>query len=337
MARRVITVFGGAGFIGRHIVRRLAKAGWVIRVAGRHVDDAIYLKPMGDPGQILPWGADITDRDSVAAALNGAEAAINLVGILYGNFEKMHVEGARTVAEVAAEQNLQALVHMSALGADPHSRSAYARTKAEGEQAVRAAFPDAVILRPSVVFGATDSFFNRFASMARFSPALPVIGAPAFPSVSFGGDGPGGIDLFGDGGPKMQPVWVGDVAEAAVMGLTDKSMRGQTYELGGPHVYSFKELMQLTLEYTRRKRLLFPMPYWLASVQAWFMEKLPKPLLTRDQVILLQRDNVVSDEAKGFADLGLQPATPEAILPTYLHRFYTPAARERIKEEVRQP
>lgn len=332
MARRVITVFGGAGFIGRHVVRRLAKAGWVVRVAIRHVDEAMYLKPMGDPGQIVPWGADVTNRASVEAALRGAEAAINLVGILAGNFQKVHVEGAKTVAEVAAAQDLKALVHMSALGADEASDSAYARTKAQGEQAVRAAFPDAVILRPSVVFGSMDHFFNRFASMARFSPALPVIGAPAFPRAREGG----GLDLFGDGGPKMQPVWVGDVAEVAVRGLTDKSMRGQTYALGGPGIYSFKELMQLTLKHTRRKRLLFPMPYWLATVEAWFLEKLPKPLLTRDQVTLLRHDNVVPDGAKGFADLGIKPASVEAILPSYLHRFYTPEARERIKEEVRQ-
>lgn len=335
MTRRVITVFGGAGFIGRHVVRRLAKADWVVRVACRHVDEALYLKPMGTPGQILPWGADITDRSSVHAALNGAEAAINLVGVLTGPFDKVHVEGARNVAEVAAELGLRQVVHVSALGADETSRSAYARSKAEGEAAVRDAFPDAVILRPSVVFGSLDKFFNRFASIARFSPALPVIGAPAFPKVSFGGDGERGIDLFGDGGPKMQPVWVGDLAEAAVRGLTDKAMRGNTYELGGPNVYSFKELMELTLKHTRRKRMLLPLPYGLASFEAWFLEKLPKPLLTRDQVILLRQDNVVSEGARGFADIGIEPATVEAILPTYLHRFYTPEARERIKEELR--
>ncbi len=301
MAARVITVFGGSGFIGRYLVQRLARRGWVIRVAVRHPDAALFLKPMGDVGQVTPIAASLRHQGSVQAAVAGADAVVNLVGILYQRgpqrFDAIHAEGARTVAEAAAAAGARRLVQMSALGADAASPAEYARSKAAGEAAAAAAFPGATIVRPSVVFGPEDGFFNRFAAMARFSPVLPLIGG---------------------GTTRFQPVYVGDVAEAMARMLDDDGTRGRSYELGGPQVYSFKELLELTLAAIGRRRLLLPLPFWAASLQAALLELLPTPPLTRDQVRLLRHDNVVTQGAPGLAELGITPTAAELIIPTYL-------------------
>ena len=332
MRREVVTIFGGAGFIGRHLVRRLAARGWMVRVAGRDPERALYLKPLGDVGQIVPWAADVTDSDSVAVALKGATAAVNLAGILFERgrrtFAGVHADGADAVARAAAAQGVGRLVHLSALGADANSDSAYARSKAEGEARVRAAFPRAAIFRPSVVFGPEDGFFNRFASLARFLPVLPVIGAPTLPSLRRSeGALPFVLDFFGAGGPKLQPVYVGDVADAIVAALERNDAQGQTFEIAGPRVYSFKEIMELTMAASGRRRLLAPMPYWLAGIEALFLQWLPKPLLTPDQVTLLMADNVAEGKLPGLKDLAVAPTPAEVIVPGYLARFRPPARR----------
>ena len=309
MAARVVTVFGGSGFIGRHLIGRLAKQGWVVRVAVRRPSHAGYLKPMGDVGQITPIRAPLQDPIAVESAVAGADAAINLVGILYErgrqNFTALHARGAQTVAAAAAAAGVERLVQVSALGADLHATADYARSKGAGEAAVRTAFPGAVILRPSVAFGPEDGFFNRFAQIARISPFLPLIGG---------------------GHTRFQPVYVGDVAEAIAKAVLDPACAGRTYELGGPHVYSFKELMELLLREIHRRRLLVPWPFALAEMQAMFFELLPVPPLTRDQVRLLRNDSVVSEGALTLADLGITPTSVEVILPTYLDR-YRPSGR----------
>jgi uncharacterized protein YbjT (DUF2867 family) len=332
--RRIITVFGASGFIGRHLVRRLANAGWVVRAACRDTEDAQFLRTMGDVGQVIPWGANVTDPTSVRVALENAEAAVNLVGILYesgkATFDRIHTDSAKLIAETAAELGIQNFVHMSALGASHTSKAAYARSKAAGEDAVMAVLPSAKIVRPSVVFGPEDNFFNKFASMSRFSPGLPVIGAPALPKISIGGDTGFSIDFLGDGGPKFQPVYVGDVAGAIVACLDDKSSDGQTYELVGPRVYSFADIMRLVLKNTSRKRFLAPIPFWVAEIKAAFLGILPKPLLTSDQVKLLHTDNVASGDFPGLDALGVSPTPAEAILPIYLKRYQTPLAQSRV-------
>lgn len=309
MSGGIVTVFGGSGFLGRYVVQQLARDGWTIRVAVRHPGRAAFLKPLGDIGQIVPLCVRVQDREAVAAALSGADAAVNLIGILFEGgrqrFQSVHVEGARNVAEMAAAGGVRALVHISAIGADPKAPAAYARSKGEGEAAVRAAFPDATILRPSVVFGPEDDFFNRFAEMARFSPVLPLIGG---------------------GATRFQPVYVGDVARAVVKALKDPACRGKVYELGGPRIYSFKELLQLLLKTIGRRRLLVNLPFGLARVQAGLLELLPKPPLTRDQVTLLQRDNVVSPGALTLADLGIAATAAEVVIPSYLDK-YRPGGR----------
>ena len=329
MDRHLVTVFGGSGFIGRHLVRLLAAEGAIVRVAVRDPEAALFLKTMGEVGQIVPFGADITDAELTRAAVADAGAVVNLVGILaqqgqYGlrTFQRVHVEGAANVAEATKAAGVARLVHVSALGADARSSAEYARTKAAGEAAVRAAFPEATILRPSVVFGPEDKFFNTFATIARLSPALPVFGCPIIPRVTcFGEDGLVKIDVYGDGGTRFQPVYVGDVAEAISRAISEPATRAHTYALGGPRVYSYKELMELVLGEIGRRRLLVPVPFEVAAFQAWFLEKWPRPLLTRDQVRLLKRDNVVSEGALTFSDLGIEPTAAEAILPTYLERF----------------
>jgi len=331
--RRIITVFGASGFVGRHLVRRLAKDGWTIRAACRDVEKAHFLRTMGDVGQVTPWGCDIADANSVRVALDGAEAAVNLVGILYesGNatFQKIHADCAKQIAETAASLGIRHFVQMSALGADKNSDSEYARTKAMGEDAVKAALPSASIVRPSVVFGPEDSFFNTFAGICRISPFLPVFGAPTFPDVSFGGGKPFAINFLGDGGPKFQPVYVGDVADAIVKCLSDSTCAGKTYELAGPSVYSCADIMRLVLNATSRKRALLPAPLWILEIKAFFLEKLPKPLLTTDQVKLLQKDNVAGGSLPGLSELGISATPAEAILPTYLRRYRTPLAQTR--------
>ena len=309
----MITVFGGSGFIGRYVVRELARAGYRVRVAVRRPNIAHELKPMGVPGQIQLVQANLRNRESVERAVEGADGVINLVGILYESggqsFSGVQARGAALVAEVAAkEESVKSLVHVSAIGADPDSASQYARPKAEGERAVREAFPGAVILRPSIVFGAEDAFFNKFADMARFVPALPLIGG---------------------GKTKFQPVFVGDVAEAAVKALESREAKGRIYELGGPAVYSFKELMEYILQVIRRRRILVPVPFAAAHALGLMGEiagKLPfvQPFLTRDQVELLKRDNVVNANGEGhpgLADLGIDPETVEAVVPNYLARY----------------
>lgn len=324
MKGKLVTVFGGSGFVGRHLVQRLAASGARVRVAIRYPKEAAFMQPMGDVGQIAPVRASVTHEDSVRAAVAGADAVVNLVGILYEKggrtFDALHREGAGIVARAAREAGAETLVHMSALGADPESHSRYATSKAAGEAAVREAFPDAAVIRPSVIFGPQDSFFNLFASLARFLPFLPVFGCPR---PRYHG---GKIDIYGDGGVKFQPVYVGDVAEAMARCLEDPSCAGKTYELGGPAVYSFKEIMEMILRETGRKRLLLPVPYFLATLKAGLLQLMPKPLLTTDQVELLKHDNVVSGDCPGLAELGIQPIGAEAIIPTYLDR-YRPGGR----------
>jgi NADH dehydrogenase len=300
MTARLVTIFGGSGFLGRHTVRALAKEGWRIRVAVRHPNQAFFLKPAGAVGQIAAVKCDITDPDQVAAALTGADAAINLVGILHGNFEEAHVIGAENVAKAAAAAGVASLVHVSAIGADSESHSHYAQTKWEGEERLRAAFPAATILRPSIVFGPEDDFFNRFAGLARMSPVLPLIGG---------------------GKTRFQPVYVGDVAAAISTAVTRQSARGKTYELGGPMIYSFRELMEIVCREIGRKRLLLPLPFGIAMFKAFFLQLMPRPLLTPDQVRLLRHDNVVSKTTLTLADLGITPNSVEAEVPSYLWRF----------------
>lgn len=331
MARPIITVFGGSGFLGRHLVQRLAAKGFNVRAAVRDVEAANFLRPMGDAGQVVPWPADVRDPVSVKQAVEGAVAVVNAVGILseWGkqSFDRVHAAGAGNIAQAAAAAGVERLIHISALGADPESHSSYARTKAEGEAAVRSAFPNATIMRPSVVFGPEDGFFNLFAGLCRFTPALPVIGAPVIPDIKLGGEHGIEINLYGEGGPKFQPVYVGDVADAIVATLEDDQAAAKTYELTGPTVYSFKQIMELILAVTNRKRLLLPICYTAAEFIGLFAGLLPKPLLTRDQVELLKTDNIASGEMPGLSDLGVQAHTAEAIIPTYLHRFRTPSHR----------
>jgi uncharacterized protein YbjT (DUF2867 family) len=304
MGYRRVAVIGASGFIGRYVVKHLAERGALIAAVVRDVEAALFLQPMGDVGQIARFRANILDEARLTPVIAGADAVINLVGILHESgrqrFDLIHREGAARLATLARAAGVRHFVHVSAIGADPNSPSAYARTKAEGEKMVRAAFPEAVILRPSVVFGPEDDFFNRFASLAMFLPALPLIGG---------------------GKTRFQPVYVGDVAKAVVAALDDPAAAGRTYELGGPRIYTFKALMELVLAATERKRLLLPVPWTLASLQAAVLEWLPTPPLTRDQVKLLRRDNVVSPGALTLKDLGIEPTAVEVIVPSYLDRY----------------
>jgi NADH dehydrogenase len=304
---RLVTIYGGSGFIGRHVVRALARRGWRIRVAVRRPDLAFHLQPLGRVGQIHAVQANLRAPDSVARAAEGADAIVNLVGILYERgrqkFDAVQAQGAAAVARAAADRGAR-LVHISAIGADAESRSNYARSKAAGEAAIFERVPQAIVLRPSIAFGPEDDFFNKFAAMARISPVLPLIGG---------------------GKTRFQPVFVGDVAAAVDVALDGRATPGAIYELGGPEVKTFEELLQMMLAETGRRRLLVPWPFALARVQAFLLEWLPKPLLTRDQVTLLQRDNVVSPEAdadgRTLQGLGIAPTSLAAILPTYLSRF----------------
>lgn len=299
-----VTVFGGSGFIGRYVVQQLAQQGHRVVVAVRHPARAAFLQPLGNVGQISAVPASLLVEESVRRAVVGADLVINLVAVLYEKgrqrFGALHVEGAARAARAAREAGATGFVQVSALGADPQASADYARSKAAGEAAVREAFPEAVIVRPSIVVGPEDDFFNRFARLARLLPVLPLI------------DG---------GATRFQPAYVADVAQAIVKAGLDPHCRGRTYELGGPRTYSFKELLELLLREIQRRRLLLPLPGGLASLQAAVMELLPKPPLTRDQLRMLQQDNVVSEGALGFADLGIQPTAIEAVLPTYLDRY----------------
>nr|WP_319483174.1 complex I NDUFA9 subunit family protein [uncultured Cohaesibacter sp.] len=306
---QIVTVFGGSGFLGRHVVRALAKEGYRIRVAVRRPDLAGFLQPLGTVGQIMPVQTNLRDRESVARALAGSDAVVNLVGILFetgkATFDRIQHLGAKTIAEETAKAGISRLVQISAIGADATSPSAYARSKAQGEAAVLEGLPQAIIIRPSLLIGSEDDFFNKFASMAKLSPFLPLIG--------------GGRTLF-------QPAFVGDVAEVIARGVKGELAEGTTYELGGPEAKSFKALLELMLKETHQKRLLLPLPFWLASIMGRVFEMLPmKPAVTRDQVILLKKDNVVSEAAKAegrtFEGLGIEPLSVEAVIPTYLWSY----------------
>lgn len=302
---KLVTVFGGSGFLGRHTVRALARAGHRVRVAVRKPASAWYLLPNGHVGQIQIVKADVMDAEQVAAAIAGSDAVVNLCGILYpqgGNgFDDIHCTGACNVAKAAKDAGVPTLVHVSALGADAESKSSYARTKGEGEALVREEFPNATILRPSILFGPEDGFFNLFAWLARFSPAIP---------------------LAGGGHTKFQPVFVGDVAAAIRASVEKTEAAGKTLELGGPSTYTFKELIEAILRVTDRKRILVPLPFALMKVKGFFLGLLPKPMLTMDQVELLKTDNVCTPGSEGFSALGLAPTTSvEAEIPSYLWRF----------------
>jgi uncharacterized protein YbjT (DUF2867 family) len=307
---RLITVFGGTGFIGRHLVRRLVGQGARVLVISRNPSRGYHLQPMGRVGQILVERVDLGSEQALARALSGASGVVNLIGIMYETRHQRfdEVQGALPgrIAKVAADAGIERMVQLSAIGADPASRSAYARSKAEGERRVREALPSATIMRPSIVVGPEDGFFNRFAEMARWLPALPLIGG---------------------GKTRFQPVYVGDVAGAIVAGLTRADTAGLTYELGGPQVYSFAELMRYMLGVVDRRRLLVPISFATAELQARFLELLPAPLLTRDQVELLKTDNVVAEGAEGLADLDISPTPIELIVPEYLARYRASVAR----------
>jgi len=283
---------------------------------------AQYLKPMGDVGQIVLMKVDVRDEAGVRVALEGVDAVVNLVGILFErgrqSFAEIQASAPGRIARAAAEAGVKRVVHVSAIGADPNSPARYARTKAAGEKAVHEAMPTATIVRPNVVFGPEDDFFNRFGALARWLPALPVFGAT--PQLKKFPEGGARLDLLGEGGVRFQPVYVGDVAEAIVRLLEDRATEGQIYELGGPRVYSFAELMQLVLAATNRKRWLLPLPLPLAEIQAALLSllPLPKPLLTRDQVRLMRHDNVVSQGALDLSALGIAPTAVEAVLPSYM-------------------
>lgn len=319
----LVTIFGGSGFLGRYIARRMAKEGWRVRVAVRRPNEAMFVKPYGVVGQVEPVFCNIRDDDSVRAVVHGADVAINCVGTFdaFGknNFDAVQSEGAERIARIAAEEGVARMVHVSAIGANAEAESHYARTKAEGEAGVLAHMPGAVILRPSILFGQDDNFFNRFAGMTTISPILPIVG----------------------GDTRFQPAHVDDVAEAAVKGALGEAAPG-VYELGGPDVNTFRELMQQMLGVIRRRRLIFNMPFWMAGLMARIFRigevvslGLVKGPITKDQVLSLKVDNVVPEGAKGFADLGIKPQSMEAILPDYLWRFRPSGQYAAIKESAR--
>ena len=320
---KLVTIFGGSGFVGRYIARRMAQNGWRVRVAVRNTNEAMFVRTYGAVGQVEPVFCNIRDDASVAAVTQGADAVVNCVGVLAelrkNTFAAVQAEGATRIARVAAAMGVARMVQLSAIGASDTSASAYARTKAAGEQGVLAHMPDAMILRPSIIFGAEDEFFNRFAGMTRFGPVLPVIGADT----------------------RFQPVYVDDVAAAAIKGVLGE-VPGGIYELGGPDVATFRELMQTMLAVVRRRRMILNMPFWAARIMAGGFNilrvvslGLVTPPVTRDQVANLAVDNVVSDGAKGFVDLGITPTAMMAVLPDYLWRFRPSGQYDAIKESAK--
>lgn len=304
MQGKLVTIFGASGFIGRNIVREFAKRGARVNAVCRDVEKAKFLKPMGVVGQVTPMRADVTDPAAIAKAVAGASIVVNLVGILYqsgrNTFDAVQATAPGLIARAAKEAGAEAMVHVSAIGADANATAMYARTKAAGEAAVKDAFPEATILRPSIVFGPDDNFFNQFAGLALIAPALPLIG--------------GGFTRF-------QPVYVDNVADAVIAAVESPEAKGETYELGGPAVYRFRDLLEMIIAETQRKTWLVDVPFWAASFKAFFLEWLPKPPLTRDQVELLKSDNVVSDGAKTLGDLGIEATPVETVVPTYLDKF----------------
>lgn len=309
MTAPIITIFGGSGFVGRYIARRMAKRGWRVRVAVRRPSEAHFVRPYGDVGQVEPIQANIRDEASTRAAIMGADVVVNCVGLLYEDsrqkFDGVQAEGAARIAQLATECGASKLIHLSAIGADADSDSNYGRTKAEGEAAVLEAFPNAVILRPSIIFGQEDQFFNRFASMAKMSPIIPMVGADT----------------------KFQPVYVDDVAEAACIAATTNA--SGLYELGGPRTYTFRELMELMLTEIRRRRLLASLPFGLAGIMAWglsLVEVISLGLIknrqiTADQIAMLRHDNVVADNAQTLAELGVSATAAEGVIGEYLYAY----------------
>lgn len=322
--QKLVTIFGGSGFVGRYIARRMAKDGWRVRVAVRRPFEAHFVRMYGSVGQVDAVFANIRDDASVAAALAGADAVVNCVGILAEGgrqtFDAVQTEGAERVARIAAEMGVERMVQISAIGADADSDSDYARTKAEGEAAVLRHMPEATILRPSIVFGAEDEFFNRFAGMARLAPVIPVVGAKT----------------------RFQPVWVDDVAAAAAMAVQGRARPG-IHELGGPDVETFRELMQTMLRVIRRRALVLSVPFFAARIMGGAFDLLQtvsfgifqNGVLTRDQVRNLARDNVVSGDHPGFEAFGIEPTAMEAVLPDYLWRFRPSGQYAAIKESAR--
>lgn len=320
---KLVTIYGGSGFVGRYIARRMAKAGWRVRVAVRRPNEAIFVKPYGVVGQVEPVLCNIRDDASVAQVMQGADAVVNCVGILAeagkNRFDAVQAEGAERVARIAAQQGVGKMVHISAIGADVTADSDYARTKGEGEAGVLKHMPNAVILRPSIVFGPEDDFFNRFAGMTRMGPVLPVVGADT----------------------KFQPVFVDDVAQAAELSLTSNAAPG-VYELGGPDVATFRSLMETMLGVIRRRRMIANIPFFVARIMAFgfglastLSLGIIPAMITSDQVKNLANDNVVSDGAKGLADFGIEPVALEAVLPEYLWRFRPSGQYAAIKESAK--
>ncbi len=305
MNQRIVTLVGGSGFVGRYAVKILARAGYRLRIVSRRPDAAQHLKTAGDVGQIALTAGDIAQPESLAGKLDGSFAVVNLVGVMTESgrqtFTGLHAQGAEKLAKLARAAGAERFIQVSALGVDKAAGAHYARSKALGEKAVLAAFSEATILRPGVLFGPEDDFFNRFARMAMFSPALPLVGG---------------------GQMRFQPVYVGDVAAAIAACLTRDDAKGQTYELGGPHVFTFREILDYMLRTTGRRRALVPLPFALASMLAPLMQYLPPPFtLTPDQVRLLHHDNMVSPGAKTFAQLGITPTAIDMVAPEYLARF----------------
>lgn len=319
---KLVTIYGGSGFVGRYIARRLAKDGWRVRVAVRNPNEAMFVKAYGAVGQVEPVFCNIRDDESVRIVMNGADAVVNCVGVLdevgRNTFEAVQAEGAERVARIAASEGVATMVQISAIGSAANSTSAYGRTKAAGEAGVLRHMPNAMILRPSIIFGQEDGFFNRFAGMSRFGPVLPVVGADT----------------------RFQPVYVDDVAAAAVLGVQGKA-KG-IYELGGPDVHTFRELMEQMLDIVRRRRLIINIPFWAARVMAFGFRVvqtlslgLVRGPVTADQVKNLAVDNVVSKGAQGFDALGITPTAMEAILPDYLWRFRPSGQYDEIKESAK--
>lgn len=319
----LVTIFGGSGFVGRYISRRMAKAGWRVRVAVRRPNEAMFVRPYGVVGQVEPVFCNIRDDASVRAVTTGADAVVNCVGILAEagkqRFDAVQADGAARIARIAAELGVARMVHVSAIGANAESDSAYARSKARGEAAILQHMPDAMILRPSIIFGQEDQFFNRFAGLTRFGPILPVVGADT----------------------RFQPVYVDDVAQAAVMGALGLAPGG-LYQLGGPEVRTFRELMEEMLTTIQRRRLVVNIPFPIARLMGASFDLLGKLSggliagpVTADQVRNLRRDNVVGDTARGFADLGISPTAIEAVLPEYLWRFRPSGQYAAIKESAK--
>jgi NADH dehydrogenase len=299
MTRAVATVFGGSGFLGRYVVKRLAALGYVVRVAVRDPESASFLKPMGQVAQVVPLYAPVENEADAMRAVADASIVVNLVGILAerrrGDFRRVHAEGAGRVARLATAAGARHLIHVSAIGADPNGQSLYARSKGEGEQAVRDAFPGAVILRPSIVFGPEDRFFNRFARLATISPVLPIVG----------------------GRTKFQPVYVSDVAQAVIAACAEGA-GGKVFELGGPEIRSFAELMRFMLSVIGRHRLIWDMPFPIARLSSFFLQHLPGKMLTADQLALLRCDNIVAKGALDLSSLNITPTPMDLVVPHYL-------------------